>query len=99
MPEEARAADPGSLRSAVNFASRGRTPSQVADASQVQLRGRLAQPFSTRRKETAEQTTHAQPLQPSPPHLGAAPQPIENSRQLRRDPGLPRPKQPPGVID
>src|SRR5271165_6389728 len=88
-----------SLRSAVNFASRGRAPSQIADASHVESRGRLSQLLSTGREETAEQPTHAQLLQPSPPALGSTPQPIEDPRQLRRDRGLPRAKQPPGVID
>ena len=88
-----------SLRSAVKTASRGRTPSQVADASRVQPRGRLPQLLSTRGKEPAEQSTRAQLLQASPPALCTAPQPIEDSRQFRRDRGLPGAKQPPRVID
>jgi hypothetical protein len=87
------------LRFAVKNASRSRTPSQVADASRVQPRGRLPQLLSTRGKEPTEQATCAQLLQASPPALCTAPQPIEDSRQFRRDRGLPVAKQPPRVID
>ncbi len=78
----------GSERSAAKSALRGRTPSQVSDSSHVQPRGRLAQPFSTGRKESAKQAIRAQPLQPSPPTLGVTSWPIEDPRQLHRNRGV-----------
>jgi hypothetical protein len=65
----------------------------------VQPRGRLPRLLSTRGKESSGQATRAQLLQASPPALCTAPRPIEDPRQLRRDRGLPRAKQPSSVID
>jgi hypothetical protein len=87
------------MGSIVKFASPHRTPSQVADVSHVKPRCRRSQPLSTGRNETAEPATRMELLHPSTPTLGAAPQPSEDPRQLRRDRGLPRAKESPRVSD
>ena len=51
------------------------------------------------RKEAAQQFLLGELLQPSPPALRAAPQPIKDPRELARNRGLAVAAKPAGVID
>ena len=84
----------------VKTALRSRAPSQVADTSRIQSRGRLPQLLSTRGKEPAEPSDTCRSFSRRARQLSALlPSRIEDSRQFRRNRGLPGAEQPSRVFD
>src|SRR5262245_64121715 len=76
--------------------SRG-TPAEIGQVMDTQASCNFAQALTARREEAAQQPALAQLLQPRPPALGTAAQPVEDSCQLLRNSRLALAKEPPRV--
>ncbi len=76
-----------------------RASGEICHVMYPQACGDLAQALSAGGEESAEQPATSQLFEPGPPGLGTALEPIEDSRYLRRDRGLPIAEETPRVLE
>jgi hypothetical protein len=76
-----------------------RTTGQIDQMPHTKVFGDFPQFDAAGRKDTAQQALAAELGHPVTPGLGSNAQPLEDSSQLRRDRGLPLPKESAGVFD